>query len=148
MKVRLKSATIVITVYMDPSALYFCILCPNMQVWDILVLSVNSQATQQSNLTVHTNSKHAGIRYPCTECPDRPSFTQKGDLKKHTDSKHLGVKYPCTECDYQATQQANLKTHFDSKHAGVRYPCDQCEYKATTQVLFKQYFLRDFEWFI
>ena len=40
------------------------------------------------------NSKHAGIRYPCIECPDRPSFTRKGDLKKHSDSIHPGVKYP------------------------------------------------------
>ena len=60
-------------------------------------------------------------------------LTTLASVITNTNSKHLGVKYPCTECDYQATQQASLKTHFNSKHAGVTYPCDQCEYKANTQ---------------
>merc|ERR1712051_1173779 len=34
--------------------------------------------SSKTNLGHHKKSKHEGMRYPCTECPDGPSFTQKG----------------------------------------------------------------------
>ena len=78
--------------------------------------------------------KHLGVKYPCTDTECDYKATSQSHLTTHTNSKHLGVKYLCTECDHQATNQSNLKTHFDSKHAGIRYPCPHCEYKATEKV--------------
>ena len=44
-------------------------------------------------------------------------------LKKHVESKHKGVRYPCSKCKYAATTASELKKHVESKHEGVRYPC-------------------------
>ena len=30
-------------------------------------------------------------------------FTQQVHLQMHIQSKHEGIKYPCSQCDYQAT---------------------------------------------
>ena len=51
----------------------------------------NYKATDPGHLKTHINAKHLGMRFYCTQCPDRPSFTQQTDLKKHTNAKHLGV---------------------------------------------------------
>ena len=49
-------------------------------------------------------------------------------LSVHKESKHEGIKYPCPHCEYQATQTGRLKVHIDWVHLGARYPCYSCEY--------------------
>ena len=37
-------------------------------------------------------------------------------LKRHVESKHEGVRYPCSKCDFVATQASSLKIHVKNKH--------------------------------
>ena len=71
------------------------------------------QATTQSNLTTHIQSKHDGVKYACNQC-DYQARTQS-HLKTHIQSKHEGVKYACNQCDYQGSEEA-LRYHFKAKH--------------------------------
>ena len=90
----------------------------------------------ESNLKIHKEAVHEGIRYPCDQC--EYSATQKQNLKKHKEIKHEGVLYPCDQCDYIASLEINLKQHKASVHEGIRYPCDMCNFTFTqTQSLHK-----------
>ena len=89
------------------------------------------QATHQSNLTRHIQSKHEGVKYACNQCDQQ--FTQQCALTTHIQSIHEGVKYACNQCDYRATQQTHLAKHIKSVHEGVKYPCKQCNQQFTAQ---------------
>ena len=52
-------------------------------------------------------------------------------LKTHIESKHVGIKYPCSNCEYVATTAGYLKRHFKMHYKRVIYPCSECEYVAT-----------------
>ena len=72
------------------------------------------QATHQSNLTKHIQSKHEGVKYACDQCDYRG--TQQGSLTVHIRSKHGGVKYACNQCGYHGTTHGHLRTHIKKKH--------------------------------
>ena len=40
-------------------------------------------------------------------------------LKSHKESKHEGIRYPCSDCDYASTRVSDLKRHKESKHEGI-----------------------------
>jgi len=86
-------------------------------------------ATRASNLKIHIEYKHEGVRYPCPQCEF--AGTTASNLKNHIERKHEGVRYPCFQCEHVATRASDLKRHVESKHEGMRYPCSQCEHVAT-----------------
>ena len=45
------------------------------------------------------------------------------NLIRHIESRHEGVRYPCSECEFISTRANELKIGVESKHEGVRYPC-------------------------
>ena len=95
------------------------------------------KATRELSLKRHQEIKHEGVRYPCDQC--KYKGVTKRDLKIHKESKHQGICYSCYACTYKAATPANLKAHVDSIHEGVRYPCDQCDYKATKKSSLKRH---------
>ena len=72
------------------------------------------QATTQSHLKQHIQSKHEGVKYACDQCDYQAIY--QTTLTRHIQSKHEGVKYAYDQCDHQATQQSNLRTHIKKKH--------------------------------
>jgi len=78
----------------------------------------------KSSLVKEKKRKHF-----CEEC--NYSSARPSDLRIHIESKHQGVRYPCGDCEYAATEPRQLKRHREAKHEGIRYPCDECEYAAT-----------------
>ena len=46
--------------------------------------------------------------------------TLRTSLIRHIQSKHEGIKYPCSECDYKASERGQLRKHFKSKHENVK----------------------------
>ena len=85
------------------------------------------QATYQSNLLIHIQSKHEGIKYPCNQCDYQA--TRQSSLQRHIESRHEGIKYPCNQCDYLATQQDSLQTHIAAKHSDRILKCDDCDFQ-------------------
>ena len=79
------------------------------------ILTCDYQATTQSYLKQHIQSKHEGVKYPCNHCDYK--FTSQGSLTRHIQSVHEGIKYSCNQCDYQATEKGNLTKHFKRKHS-------------------------------
>merc|ERR1739848_84317 len=70
-----------------------------------------------------------GGNFRCDECD--AIFSKTGNLNRHIQTKHAGLRCPCTKCYYQATTQQHLDNHNNSKHLGVKYPCTECDYKAS-----------------
>ena len=54
-------------------------------------------------------------RYDCEPC--QKTFSTQSNLTLHIQSKHEGIKYACDQCDYQATQKSSLGAHIKRKHA-------------------------------
>ena len=73
--------------------------------------------TLKSQLTIHINSVHKGIKYKCDQCDKE--FTTSAHRCVHIKSVHEHKKYPCTLNDYQAPQQQNLTKHRKSVYEGV-----------------------------
>ena len=76
------------------------------------------------------------------------SSSLAGDLKIHVESKHEGVRYPCSQCEHAATTAEALKIHVKSKHDGVRYPCPECEFYSTTASYLKKHIAKKHKWVI
>ena len=55
--------------------------------------------------------------YSFDEC-DLQASTQSS-LKQHQQSKHEGVKYSCEECEFKTGYKIELKRHQESRHEGV-----------------------------
>ena len=98
----------------------------------------------ESNLTLHIQSQHIGIKYACNLC-DYHATTKSG-LTLHIKSVHEGVKYACNQCDYQAATQSNLTLHIQSQHLGIKYACSQCDYQTTQQSHLKSHKKRKHFW--
>ena len=64
----------------------------------------------------------------CNQCPK--TFRHKTQLKIHTDSVHEGIKQPCDSCEYQASSLATLRVHKQAEHEGVTHKCSFCEFVA------------------
>ena len=56
------------------------------------------------------------MTYSCNQCQYKA--TQQSNLKIHQQSKHEGVKYSCNLCQYQTGLAGNLKKHQQFKHKG------------------------------
>ena len=50
----------------------------------------------------------------CDQCDYQA--TQQSNLTRHIQTKHEGIKYACDQCDFLATQQVHLRTHLKKKH--------------------------------
>jgi len=61
------------------------------------------------------------------------------NLKLHIQIKHDGVRFPCHLCNFFATRKSTLKTHIASIHEGIKYPCDLCTYAATQKSALKRH---------
>ena len=48
------------------------------------------------------------------DCDYQASY--QSHLLKHIQSKQEGINYPCNDCDYQAPYQRHLQKHIQSKH--------------------------------
>ena len=57
--------------------------------------------TLKSNLTVHINSVHKGVKHQCGFC--ETCFYSKSNLLKHVKSIHQNKTFPCVMCNYEAT---------------------------------------------
>ena len=79
------------------------------------------QFKYKSQLTLHMESKHEGVKYPCNQCEYLAS--RQSCLKRHIMSIHKGVKFACNQCEFQSKRQDCLKTHIQSKHEGVKQGC-------------------------
>ena len=88
-----------------------------MKEWDILALNVYA-ATTASSLKIHIESKHKGVRYPCSQC--EYSTTERINLKRYVGVKHEGVIYACSQCKYAAAGE--LKRHIEYKHKDISAP--------------------------
>ena len=87
-------------------------------------------ATTDKHLRYHKGVNHAEKRfYICVLCDY--STTCSSNLKVHMNGVHGGIRYPCDQCDYSAKTSDTLKTHKKSIHKGIRYQCDKCDYAAT-----------------
>ena len=91
------------------------------------------QATHQSNLKAHQESKHKLVKkkkdkYFCNKC--EYSAAKPSQLMYHQQSIHEGIRFSCNQCEYKARRPYHLESHIEAKHEGVRYSCNQCEFKA------------------
>ena len=59
----------------------------------------------------------AVIKNSCNHCAYQTAV--QSNLKIHKQSIHEGVKYFCDQCEYQAGQKTNLKRHISTKHSLV-----------------------------
>ena len=57
---------------------------------------------------------HEGVKYTCDQCDYQA--TQQSNLTVHIQSKHEGIKYVCDQCDQQFTQKNTLRIHIKKKH--------------------------------
>ena len=80
----------------------------------------------KTNLNVHIEAKHEGVKYKCIQC----DYTgTKYGLKDHGRAKHGGKLYVCELCDYATSYVSALSSHKKAQHEGVTYQCDLCDNK-------------------
>ena len=73
-------------------------------------------------------------------------FYTSSDLRVHVESQHEGVKYACSQCPYQAKQQTHLIEHKRSIHEGLKrrrpqFGCKMCDYRTCTVTKFSNWTL-------
>ena len=78
----------------------------------------------------HTRTVHIKI-HPCDQCDYKS--TNLSQLKVHVDSIHEGIRHDCNQCNHKAKTKGGLIIHLNSKHKGVSYPCDLCDFKSTVK---------------
>jgi len=90
-------------------------------------------------LKKHKNTRHSLESFTCPSMECDYVTHDQTNLKLHIQIKHDGVRFPCHLCNFFATRKSTLKTHIASIHEGIKYPCDLCTYAATQKSALKRH---------
>ena len=85
----------------------------------------------------HIDSKHQGLRFPCSICEYRAFY--KHDLDNHMKAKHMEATFKCEKCDYSTHCKSNLTKHKAFRHEGKTFPCSECNFKAARKSSLRQH---------
>ena len=91
------------------------------------------KATRQTQLTLHIESKHEGIRYGCNICPFKT--ITNNFLNVHKQFVHEGKRFECNYCDFKNKLNLNLKLHIQRKHNELVSAGKDAAYAATKRFL-------------
>ena len=97
------------------------------------------QSSRKTNLALHVDAIHRGIKYSCFYCNRK--FSDQSNRKAHIKSVHEGVRYQCCQCGKQCKDHSSLCNHVKAVHKGVKYQCDQCQHQANTPSNLKNHIL-------
>ena len=78
-------------------------------------MQCDHQATNTSNLKLHVNKVHEGLRYSCDQCVFRA--TQSNLLKSHIEYVDMGIRYQCKNCDFEA-KGAHILNKYSARFQG------------------------------
>ena len=91
-------------------------------------------------LRLHIESKHEGIRHPCSFENCDAVYTCKGTLDNHIKTDHNGLRYECDKCEFKTKATSNMRSHKKSIHEDeYNYNCEECDMKFKARGTLRQH---------
>ena len=100
------------------------------------------RSATNGGLRLHIESKHEGIRHPCSFENCDAVYTFKGTLDNHIKTDHKGLRYECDKCEFKAKASSNIRKHKKSIHEEeYNYNCEECDMKFKARGTLRQHIM-------